>query len=50
MQEIFCIAVKDQVKKELDRLVSEGVINTIEHSNYASPIILPVLKDSGQIK
>lgn len=34
------IAVRDEVKKELDSLVSEGIIERIESSEWVSPIVV----------
>ncbi|CAH2209019.1 jg23524, partial [Pararge aegeria aegeria] len=42
-------ALKDKVEKELNRLVSSGILIPINFSHYATPIV-PVLKANGQVK
>ncbi|XP_033109865.1 uncharacterized protein K02A2.6-like isoform X2 [Anneissia japonica] len=42
-------AMRDKVEKELDRLQKEGIISSVKHSDWASPIV-PVQKKSGQVR
>jgi len=42
-------ALKEKTEKELDRLVQQGVIEPIEFSEWATPIV-PVLKKDGSIR
>ncbi|XP_069365277.1 uncharacterized protein [Maniola hyperantus] len=42
-------ALKDKIDKELDRLLSLGILKPVEHSEYASPVV-PVLKKNGSIR
>ncbi|XP_063361530.1 zonadhesin-like [Cydia amplana] len=42
-------ALRDKIDKELDRLVSVGILKPVEHSLYASPIV-PVLKRDGSLR
>ena len=42
-------AIKDIIEKELERLEREGVIEKVEHSEWAAPIV-PVPKGDGQIR
>lgn len=42
-------ALKDKINKELDRLLSLGILKPVEHSEYASPVV-PVLKKNGSIR
>ena len=41
-------AIKEIIEKELDRLEKEGIIEKVEHSDWAAPIV-PVPKGDGQI-
>ena len=41
-------ALKAKVKKELDRLQSEGIISPIEFTEWAAPIV-PVVKQDGSV-
>ena len=43
------LAMRAKVESELDRLQEEGVIRTVEFSEWAAPIV-PVLKASGDIR
>lgn len=51
----FCIArsvpyaLKPKVEEELDRLEKERIIQRIDHSEWASPIV-PVLKPNGEVR
>ncbi|KAJ8716473.1 hypothetical protein PYW07_003100 [Mythimna separata] len=42
-------ALKEKIDKELDRLLSLGILKPVEHSDYASPVV-PVLKKDGNIR
>ncbi|XP_022829117.1 uncharacterized protein K02A2.6-like isoform X2 [Spodoptera litura] len=42
-------ALKEKIDKELDRLLSLGILQPVEHSEYASPVV-PVLKKNGSIR
>lgn len=42
-------ALRDKVEKEIDRLVGLGILEPIEYSDYASPIV-PVLKRNGTVR
>ena len=41
--------IKEIIEKELDRLEKEGIIEKVEHSDWAAPIV-PVPKGDGQIR
>lgn len=36
--------MRDKVEDKLDRLVSEGIIEPVEHSDWVPPPIIPVLR------
>ncbi|XP_037505880.1 uncharacterized protein LOC119382240 [Rhipicephalus sanguineus] len=42
-------ALRDKVAKELERLVSLGILSPVKHSNWATPIV-PVLKKDGTVR
>lgn len=42
-------AMKNVIKNELDKMLQEGVIFEVNHSNWASPIV-PVFKKNGQVR
>ena len=42
-------ALRDKVNKELDRLVSEGIIEPVNHSKWAAPMV-PVLKQDSNVR
>ena len=42
-------AIKEIIEKELERLENEGIIEKVEHSEWAAPIV-PVPKGDGQIR
>ena len=39
----------ERVEKELDRLVNEGIIEPVQFSNSAAPIV-PIVRDVGRIR
>ena len=41
-------ALRDQVKKELDRLLQAGIIEPVQTAEWAAPIV-PVVKSDGSI-
>ena len=41
--------LRDRVEKELDRLLSEGIIEPIQFSDWAAPIV-PIVKEDGRIR
>ena len=43
------LALRKPVEKELERLINEGTITKVEHSEYGTPIV-PVIKKSGDIR
>ncbi|XP_046975644.1 uncharacterized protein K02A2.6-like [Vanessa cardui] len=45
----IAFALRDKVIKEIDRLVSLGILEPVEYSEYASPIV-PVLKRDGSVR
>jgi hypothetical protein len=45
----LALALVPRVSKELDRLESEGIINKVNFSNYATPIV-PILKKDGSVR
>lgn len=42
-------ALRDKVNKEIDRLVDLGILEPVEYSEYASPIV-PILKKDGSVR
>ena len=54
-QPCFCkprpvpISLRNKVEKELERLEKEGIIEAIEHADWAAPIV-PVVKGDGSIR
>lgn len=42
-------SLKEKINKELDRLVGLGILQPVDHSDYASPIV-PALKKDGGIR
>ncbi|XP_073954832.1 uncharacterized protein [Choristoneura fumiferana] len=42
-------AIKDKVEAELERLVEVGILEPVNHSDYATPIV-PVPKSNGSIR
>ncbi|XP_026747201.1 uncharacterized protein K02A2.6-like [Trichoplusia ni] len=52
---VFCkarpvaFALRDKVEKEINRLVDLGILEPVEYSEYASPIV-PVLKRNGTVR
>ena len=42
-------ALKEKIKKELDRLLKQGVIEKINFSEWAAPIV-PVMKKDGSVR
>lgn len=45
----IAFALRDKVDKEIDRLVGLGILEPVEYSDYASPIV-PVLKRDGSVR
>lgn len=43
------LALRRPVELELERLVAEGIIYKVDHSDYGTPIV-PVIKKSGEIR
>ena len=41
-------SLRPRVEDELKRLEGEGIITSVSHSNWASPVV-PVVKKSGQV-
>ena len=42
-------AIKEAIEKEIERLEKDGIIEKVEHSEWAAPIV-PVPKGDGQIR
>ncbi|XP_031333974.1 uncharacterized protein K02A2.6-like [Photinus pyralis] len=42
-------ALKDKIETELDRMVKDGILMPVEHSQWATPIVPVVTKDSVRI-
>ena len=42
-------ALKDKIEQTLERMVSEGNIEKVSHSEWASPIV-PVIKPNGDVR
>ncbi|GBO02097.1 hypothetical protein AVEN_229314-1 [Araneus ventricosus] len=55
VKHIFCrvrtvpFALKGRVENEIDRLEKEGIIEKVEHSEWATPVV-PVVKPDGSIR
>lgn len=45
----IAFALRDKVDKEIDRLLTLGILKPVDHAQYASPIV-PVLKRNGSIR
>ncbi|GBN26034.1 hypothetical protein AVEN_86874-1 [Araneus ventricosus] len=43
------LALKGGVENEIDRLEKEGIIEKVEHSEWATPVV-PVVKPDGSIR
>jgi hypothetical protein len=43
------LALREPVEKELERLVNEGTLRKVEHSEYGTPVV-PVIKKCGSIR
>ena len=41
--------LRERVEKELDRLLSEGIIEPVQFSDWAAPIV-PIVKEDGRIR
>ena len=41
--------MKGRTDRELDRLVGEGILQPVERSEWAAPIV-PIVKDDGDIR
>ena len=42
-------AMKEKVNYELEKLLKEGIIESVNHSDWATPIV-PILKKNGSIR
>ena len=41
--------LRERIEKELDQLLNEGIIEPVQFSDWAAPIV-PIVKASGRIK
>ena len=41
--------LREMVEKELDRLLNEGIIEPVQFSDWAAPIV-PIVKEDGRIR
>ncbi|XP_042142281.1 uncharacterized protein K02A2.6-like [Ixodes scapularis] len=42
-------AMRPKVEQELEKLVQQGILEPVKHSNWATPIV-PILKKSGELR
>lgn len=43
------LALKPKIEQELDRLLASGIIEKVDHSDVATPIV-PVLRPDGNVR